>query len=153
MLHHVSLSARENRLLRLNASGEYMDELKGLQRTKESSIGAAGNIVGGTGQILTGSGKGRLDGALRLGQGALDIFDVPVSGVADGIRSLSGMPTGNEAPSRFNVTRAFNDYANIRTDDPMNTVKDGMAWTAGMVHAVFFKGGSDLLKAARGMNT
>lgn len=143
-------SAKGARLLRRGAgNSEYLHSLGGLQRTKESTIGAAGDVVGGVGSVITGQG-GRFRGILRAGEGVANVLDAVPSAATDGLRSLSGMPTGSESPARFNITRAINDAANIRTDDPLHTVTDTLSWTAGMAHAVLFRGGSDVLRLMRG---
>lgn len=137
------VSAAENRIMRYSA--EMMEPLGGLQRSKESTFEAIGNIGEGVKQIITGT-NGRLRGLARVGQGILDVADTGVSAIADGVRSLSGMPS-NGASGRYSITRAFRDYQNIRTNDAMNTIKDTTAYVAGLVHAVVFKPVSDLLRA------
>lgn len=137
-------SAREGRLI-YRYGADMMEPLEGFQRTKESTLGALGNIGGGVKQVITGT-NGRLRGLGKIGLGVLDFADTGVSALADGVRSLSGMPSSSVS-GKYNTTRAFADYKNIRTDDVMHTVGDTVAYTAGLVHAVVFKPGSDLLRA------
>lgn len=148
-------SAKERRLLSLKlesvGSSDTLEPLGGWQRTKESTFGAVGNILGGTGQVITGNGKGgRIGGVARFGQGALDAFDIPISALADGVRNVAGTPSNPHSPSRFNITRAAKSFTDIRMDDPMNTIKDSIVFTTDNIHALFFKPGSDALKAIRG---
>ena len=148
MKDRFSTSAKERQLIffqRIN-----MEPLRGYQRTKESTFGAVGNIVGGAGQVITGT-NGRFRGALRIGQGVLDVADVIPSIAADGIRSLGGTPSHASTSTRFNVTRAIGDL-NIRTDDPVHVIKDTASYTAGLVHAVVFKPVSDVLRGLQSLN-
>lgn len=150
-----SWTAKELRLLSLKlesaGDGDILEPLGGWQRTQESTFGAVGNIVGGTGQLITGNGQGgRIGGVARVGQGALDVLDIPVSLAADGIRNVAGTPSNPHSSSRFNITRAAKSFTDIRTDDPMNAIKDAVVFTTDNIHALFFKAGSDALKAVRG---
>lgn len=144
---------REHRLLAeaLKAFGSdspYMEPLGGLQRTKESSIGAVTNIAGGIGQVITGTG-GRIKGVLRMGQGVLDAFDIVPSLAADGVRKFAGTPSNSYSPSRFNITRALSHARDIRTDNVVDGVLDAGAVVVDNIHSIGFKAGSDALKALR----
>ncbi len=94
---------------------------------------------------MTGT-NGRLRGLGKIGLGILDAADVGVSVIADGIRSLSGMPS-NGTSGKYNITRAFGDYKNIRTDDPLHIMQDTIAYGTGLAHAMIFKPGSDVVRA------
>lgn len=125
------------------SSSESLQNLGGLRRTQESTLGAIGNVLGGAGQLVFG--KGRLKGAARMGQGVLDALDVVPSFAADSIRFVTG-PKGNETgPSgyNYNITRALGSVKEVR--DPLGAI--GAA--TDIVHAAVFKLGSDALKAAQ----
>ncbi|MCF7844603.1 MAG: hypothetical protein K9M03_02125 [Kiritimatiellales bacterium] len=140
----------EHRLIRLRAAKEFaaetivddqLDHLGGFQRTKESTLGAAGNILKGGGKVLTGK---PINGILQMGQGGLDAFDTLPSVVADGIRSATG-PDNSRGPSayNYNISRAIGSFRQIeKPSDAIGAVVD-------VAHASIFKLGSDALKAAR----
>jgi hypothetical protein len=137
-------SAREQMLI-YRYRPEMMKPLKGFQRTREGTLDAAGHVIEGVGQVITGT-NGRLRGLGKIGLGILDFADTGVSALADGVRSLSGMPS-NGTSGKFNITRAAMDIKNIRGDDVMHTIQDTIAYTTGLAHAVLFKPGSDILRA------
>lgn len=153
-------SLRESRLLSLRlesmGGGDTMEPLEGFQRTRESSIGAVQNVLGGLRQTITGKNwdgekKSRIGGVAGVGRGVLDAFDIPVSLGADAIRNVAGTPTKPHSPSKYNITRALKSV-DIRTDDPVNAIKDTVVYVSDNVHALLFKPGSDALKAIQNMN-
>lgn len=129
--------------------GASLEPLGGFQRTKESSIGAVGNVAGGIGQIITGTG-GRFKGILRVGEGIFDALDVVPSAVADGVRMVAGTPSNSHTPSRFHTVRAMRHASDIRTDNVVNGVLDTGAVAVDNIHAIGFKLGSDVLRLMRG---
>jgi hypothetical protein len=125
-----------------------LDNLGGLTRVKESTFGAVGNVLGGTGKLLFRPGQ-RFNGALQIGQGGLDALDIIPAAAADGIHMVTGpdSPPG-KSPRRYNITRALDSFSHIDTKRPVGAV----GAVADVVHASVFKLGSDALKAARQSN-
>jgi hypothetical protein len=129
--------------------GAALEPLGGWRRTQESSIDAATNVLGGIGQVISGSG-GRIRGLLRIGQGAFDALDIVPSVIADGVRKVAGTPS-NASSSQLNITRSLKHATtDIRTDKPFNTVKDIGTVIVDNVHSIGFKVGSDVLRLLRG---
>jgi hypothetical protein len=124
---------------------ETLQHLGDLQRTKESTIGAIGNILEGAGRTVF---KGQLvKGPLQIGQGILDGLDAPISLAADTNRFVFG-PKGDGVPTgtseyNYNVSRAIGSASQVK--DPLGAI--GAA--GDIIHAVGFKLGSDALKAFR----
>jgi hypothetical protein len=129
--------------------GATLEPLGGFQRTKESSIGAVGNVLGGVGQVITGT-NGRFRGLLRVGEGVFDALDIVPSAIADGVRMTAGTPSKSHTPSGFHTVRAFRHASDIRTDNVVNGVLDTGAVVVDNIHAIGFKLGSDILRLMRG---
>ncbi|MBU2259261.1 hypothetical protein KKC44_01520 [Patescibacteria group bacterium] len=150
MRFNFGIGIRKCRLIHFRATKELqteiadeapLDHLGGFQRIKESTLGAVGNVFGGAGKVLTGK---PIKGLAQAGQGVLDAFDVIPSAVADGIRSATGPdnPRGS-SPYYYNISRAFGSIAQVEKPS------DVVGATVDIVHASFFKLGSDALKAIR----
>jgi hypothetical protein len=131
----------------LGSDGDLLKPLGGFQRTKESTIGALGNVGGGAVALLKGKIVG---GPLQIAQGVFDALDTIPSAVADGVRGVMGTQSGNYGSSRTNIGRAFSHVGDIDLSDPVETIKDTIAVTTDAVHAVVFKPLSDVLRLARG---
>jgi hypothetical protein len=141
--------ASENRLIRFKAEklpaqsseGDHLEHLGGFVRLQESTLGAAGNVLSGTGKVLTGK---PIRGVAQVGQGVLDAIDIVPSAIADGVRSATG-PDNPRGTSQYNynISRALGSFNQIEKPS------DAIGAAVDVVHASVFKLGSDALKAIR----
>jgi hypothetical protein len=84
--HAVIFKPGSDLLKLMRGDREPMEPLGGIQRTKESTVGAVGNVFKGTGNILR---LRPLRGGSQIVQGALDALDVIPSFAADVLRGAS----------------------------------------------------------------
>ncbi|PIR48530.1 hypothetical protein COU80_02350 [Candidatus Peregrinibacteria bacterium CG10_big_fil_rev_8_21_14_0_10_55_24] len=84
--HAVVFKPGSDLLKLVRGDREPMEPLGGIQRTKESTIGAVGNVLKGAGNILR---LRPLRGGAQIGQGVLDALDVAPSFAADVLRGAS----------------------------------------------------------------
>ena len=124
--------------------GGQLNHLGGITRTAESTVGAVGNVLKGTGRFVF---KGEfVKGAAQVGQGVFDAIDVIPSAAADGIRMVAG-PDGprGRSPYNYNITRALGSFEQIDMKRPVGAV----GAVADLTHAAIFKPGSDILRAVQ----
>ena len=124
---------------------ESLQKLGGIQRIKESTIGAIGNVLKGTGRLFK---KGeRTKGAAQIGQGILDALDVFFGAAADANRFVFGPKETKvgSGPSEYNynISRAIGGAKDV--SNPVEAI--GVA--GDILHAGATKLGSDGLIALR----
>lgn len=152
-MEHMNGFFRERRLLLLRNSSEqlvqsvesedYLEELHGITRTKESTIGAVRDILVGTGRLLFKRGK-RIKGAAQAAEGIGNILEIPFSFGADVLRSMFG-PKGREgtSPFRYNITRALGSFGRIeKPTDVIGALGD-------TAHSLFARPITDLIRLVR----
>jgi hypothetical protein len=157
-MKHANVGICERRLVSLKPAeqssflgndGDYLKPLGGFRRTQESTIGAVGNIIGGTGELLRGR---LLHGPARIGLGVFDGLDFFPSALADWYRSVMGTESVSHSPSRTNIGRAFSHFGDIDTSSPVQAIKDTTVATVDAAHALLFKPVSDILRLLRSSN-
>ena len=138
-------SEQADHALEAAANGETLQKLGGIQRVRESTLGAIGNIFGGARRLFR---KGeRLDGIAQMGQGVLDALDIIPSALADANRFVWG-------PKETKVGRGpsgsiTNTGRAIKGVDDVNSVPDAIGVAGDVVHALGFKLASYALALAR----
>lgn len=114
-------------------------------RTKESTIGAVKDTVGGVIGVITGGNKGRFSSAMRIVEGVGNAIDVIPSAAADTLRLAIGPePEQGLSNNNYNITRGLSSFKKIRK--PQHVIS-AIADTA---HAAVFRPGTDLARLLGG---
>lgn len=129
-----------------------MEHLGGLQRTKESSVGAVVDVASGIKQMILpnrSKGEGRLKGAARIGEGVFNALDIVPSAIADGTRAAIG-PDRKQGSSdyNYNISRGFGSFRDMeKPQHAVSAVVDN-------IHAIGFRAGTDIMRliGGRGKN-
>lgn len=89
--------------IRAVRGAEPLKELGAYRRTKESSIGAVSDTIGGIGDTFRGK---LIKGPLRTINGVIDFIDIVPSAVADSADSITGVEHGTRARAQKTLALA-----------------------------------------------